>query len=184
MWSQSAPRLSMRLASEAKLAKSDDSIDGAIFAATPISGFGNLVRRWERDRGIWGDRRRFFTSSVWCSLSLNEYSRTCVTLVSNWTFVVPNSKEAALNLRNQNAVLRTQMLVLSKNARLIRMTEILVREWGWWEKGLVGLVYKAVSFCQVFYFVLFFFFWFFRPCDFWRPVVADLTAHQTSITLC
>ena len=160
MWSQSAPRLSMRLASEAKLAKSDDSIDGAIFAATPISGFGNLVRRWERDRGIWGDRRRFFTSSVWCSLSLNEYSRTCVTLVSNWTFVVPNSKEAALNLRNQNAVLRTQMLVLSKNARLIRMTEILVREWGWWKKGLVGLV-KRCRFPGFLLCTFFFFFGFF-----------------------
>lgn len=36
MWSQSAPNLSMRSASDAKLAKSDDSIDGAIFAATPI----------------------------------------------------------------------------------------------------------------------------------------------------
>ena len=36
MWSQSAPNLSILSASEAKLAKSEDSIDGAIFAATPI----------------------------------------------------------------------------------------------------------------------------------------------------
>lgn len=36
MWSQSAPQSSMRWASGARLAKSDDSIDGAIFAGTPI----------------------------------------------------------------------------------------------------------------------------------------------------
>jgi len=36
MWSQSAPQSSIRWASDAKLAKSDDNIDGAIFAATPI----------------------------------------------------------------------------------------------------------------------------------------------------
>lgn len=36
MWSQSAPQSSIRWASEAKLAKSEDSIDGAIFAWTPI----------------------------------------------------------------------------------------------------------------------------------------------------
>lgn len=34
MWSQSAPKRSIRSASDAKLEKSDDSIDGAIFAAT------------------------------------------------------------------------------------------------------------------------------------------------------
>lgn len=39
MWSQSAPQLSMRSASDAKLAKSDDNIDGAIFAVTPIFFF-------------------------------------------------------------------------------------------------------------------------------------------------
>lgn len=36
MWSQSAPQLSMRWASEAKLAKSDESIEGAILGVTPI----------------------------------------------------------------------------------------------------------------------------------------------------
>ena len=34
MWSQSAPKESMRWASEAKLEKSEDNIDGAILAAT------------------------------------------------------------------------------------------------------------------------------------------------------
>lgn len=37
MWSQSAPQLSMRWASEAKLAKSDESIEGAILGVTPIA---------------------------------------------------------------------------------------------------------------------------------------------------
>jgi len=39
MWSQSAPRRSMRSASEARLAKSDESIDGAIFAAAMTDRF-------------------------------------------------------------------------------------------------------------------------------------------------
>lgn len=44
MWSQSAPQSSIRWASDAKLAKSDDNIDGAIFAATPISDFVTRFR--------------------------------------------------------------------------------------------------------------------------------------------
>jgi hypothetical protein len=38
MWSQSAPRLTMRSASAARLAKSDESMDGAIFAAAAMVG--------------------------------------------------------------------------------------------------------------------------------------------------
>ena len=112
----------------------------------------------ERQRSMRGSEEVFHFFCLMFFVVKRIFENVCVTLVSNWTFVVPNSKEAALNLRNQNAVLRTQMLVLSKNARLIRMTEILVREWGWWEKGLVGLVYKAVSFPR--FFTLYFFFFF------------------------
>ena len=49
MWSQSAPQSSMRWASEAKLAKSEDNIDGAIFAFTPIFSdhFATLQGIWK-----------------------------------------------------------------------------------------------------------------------------------------
>lgn len=36
MWSQSAPKSTIRLASAARFAKSEDSIDGAIFGDTTI----------------------------------------------------------------------------------------------------------------------------------------------------
>ena len=36
MWSQSAPKSSMRWASEAKLAKSEESMEGAILGVTAI----------------------------------------------------------------------------------------------------------------------------------------------------
>lgn len=55
MWSQSAPQLSMRSASDAKLAKSDDSIDGAIFGDTPIS---DLLTRFGLITGLGSEEER------------------------------------------------------------------------------------------------------------------------------
>lgn len=49
MWSQSAPKWSMRWASEAKLAKSEESIEGAIFGVTPILPFFLSTPRTERE---------------------------------------------------------------------------------------------------------------------------------------
>ena len=44
------------------------------------------------------------------------FENVCMTLVSNSTFVVPNSKEAASNLRNQNAVLNANACFVQKRA--------------------------------------------------------------------
>lgn len=52
MWSQSAPESSMRWVSEAKLAKSEESMEGAILGVTPIFlCFLSRLTRTQRRRG-------------------------------------------------------------------------------------------------------------------------------------
>lgn len=93
MWSQSAPELIIRWASEAKLAKSDDSIEGAIFGVTPI--FLLLVLGWTlwsclvevvevRQQNTQHEAKKVFTIRYWsvCKyVCFGRWLRACVGLM-------------------------------------------------------------------------------------------------------
>lgn len=100
MWSQSAPELIIRWASEAKLAKSDDSIEGAIFGVTPI--FLLLVLGWTlwswlvevvevRQQNTQHEAKKVFTIRYWSVCKYVCFGRWLAACVC-WTNVPPSFK--------------------------------------------------------------------------------------------